>query len=86
VRFLFCGGRLRVDVVELGDEVYEVFSFVKGGTYDILDVLKKEGFICLKSENKEEKVLSKVVEGNVIDYLTMLSVMVAKEMKKWREC
>jgi hypothetical protein len=72
--------------VELGDEVYEVFGFVKDGTYDVLDVLKKEGFICLESENKEEKVLSKVVEGNVIDYLTRLSVMVAKEMKKWREC
>jgi hypothetical protein len=86
MRFLLCGGRLRVDVVELGDEVYEVFSFVRGGTYDVLDVLKREGFICLESENKREKVLSKVVEGNVIDYLSRLSVMVAKEMKKWREC
>lgn len=83
MRFVLCGGRLRIDVVELGDEVYEVFVFVGGGTYGVVDVLGREGFVCLVSEGMGEKVMSRVVEGNVIDYVTELSVKVAKEMRKW---
>jgi len=83
MRFLLCGGRLRVNVVELGDQMYEVFVFVGGGNYGVVDVLETEGFVCLVSECKREKVMSRVVEGNVIDYVTELSVKIAKEMRKW---
>jgi hypothetical protein len=85
MRFLLCGGRLKVDVVELGSGLYEVFVFVKDGICDVVDILEKEGFVCLLSESKGEKVMSKVVDGNVIDYIAVLSVAVAKEMKKWGE-
>jgi hypothetical protein len=82
MRFLLCGGRLKVDVVELGNGLYEVFVFVRDGICDVIDILEKEGFVCLLSEGKGEKVMSKVVDGDVIDYVAMLSVAVAKEMKK----
>jgi hypothetical protein len=85
VRFLLCGGRLKVEVVEMGDEKWEVFVFVRGGVNGVLDILRKEGFVQLFAGDviKSEKVMSKVVEGNVIDYCTELSVKVAEEMKKW---
>jgi hypothetical protein len=86
MRFILCGGRLRVDVVELGDEMYEVFVFVGNGLYDVVDVLEREGFVYLVSEGRGVKVMSKVVNGDVIDYVSELSVIIAKEMKKWREC
>jgi hypothetical protein len=83
MRFLLCGGRLKVEVVELGDGVCEVFVFVGNGTYSVVDILKTEGFVCIECENNKEKVMSKVVKGNVVDYLTKISVKVAKEMQKW---
>jgi hypothetical protein len=81
-----CGGRLRVYVVELEGEVCEVFVFVGNGVCNVVDILSERGFICLESENKGEKVMSKVVNGNVIDYVSELSVVIAQEMKKWGEC
>jgi len=83
MRFLLCGGRLRVDVVELGSGRYEVFVFVGGGVCSVFDVLRDEGFDLIFSEDGVTRVMSKVVSGNVIDYLTELSVKVATEMKKW---
>jgi hypothetical protein len=83
MRFILCGGRLKVDVVELGDGEWEVFAFVKNGVYDVVRILERENFVCLESEGTGEKVMSKVVSGNVIDYLTELSVKVVTEMKKW---
>jgi len=83
MRFLLCGGRLKVEVVELGQGKWEVFVFVKSGVCDVVDVLKREGFVCLADEGGGERVMSKVVDGNVIDYVTKVSVVVAERMKKW---
>jgi hypothetical protein len=83
MRFLLCGGRLKVQVAELGDGKWEVFVFVGNGSYGVDRVLKKEGFVQLMCEDGKEKVMSKVVIGNVVDYLTKISVEVTKEMKKW---
>jgi hypothetical protein len=85
MRFLLCGGRLKVEVVELGDRVCEVFVFVGNGTYSVVDILKTEGFVCIECENNKEKVMSKVVNDDVIEYITQVSVTISKEMKKWRD-
>jgi hypothetical protein len=85
MKFLLCGGRLKVEVAEVGDGKWEVFVFVRGGVNGVLDILRRDGFIQLFSGDisKSEKVMSRVVEGNVIDYCTELSVKVAEEMKRW---
>jgi hypothetical protein len=85
MKFLLCGGRLNVVVAEIGDEKWEVFVFMRGGVNNVSDILRREGFVQLfvGDINKSEKVMSKVVEGNVIDYCIQLSVKVAEEMKKW---
>jgi len=83
MRFVLCGGRLKVEVVELGEDRWEVFVFVGNGVCDVDKILKEEGFIQLMSEGRRGKVMSKVVIGDVIDWLSQLSVKVAKEMSKW---
>lgn len=83
MKFLLCGGRLKVEVVELGDEMYEVFVFAGNGVYDVDRILKDEGFIPLTSEDGREKVMSKVVKGDVVDYVSQISLKVAKEIRKW---
>jgi len=83
VKFLLCGGRLKVEVVKVGDEEWEVFVFLRNGIYSVDRILKEEGFIELASGDGRERVMSKVVKGDVVDYLSLLSVEVAKEMRKW---
>lgn len=83
MRFVLCGGRLKVEAVELGEDRWEVFVFVGNGVCDVDKILKDEGFIQLMSEGRRRKVMSKVVRGNVVDWLSQLSVKVAKEMRKW---
>ncbi len=83
MKFLLCGGRLKVEVVKVGDEEWEVFVFLRNGIYSVDRILKEEGFIELASGDGRERVMSKVVKGDVVDYLSLLSVEVAKEMRKW---
>jgi hypothetical protein len=83
MRFLLCGGRLKVEVVEVGDKKWEVFMFMGNGVYDVDKILKDEGFVLLMSEGGRGKVMSKVVKGDVIDYVSQISLKVAKEMRKW---
>jgi len=83
MRFLLCGGRLKVEVVEVGDEEWEVFIFLGNGIYSVDRILKEEGFIELASGDGRERVMSKVVRGDVVDYVSGISVEVAKEMRKW---
>ena len=83
MKFLLCGGRLKVEVVELGDEVYEVFVFVGNGICSVDRIFKEEGFVYLMSADRREKVMSKVVEGDVVDYVSQVSLKVVKEIRKW---
>ena len=83
MRFLLCGGRLKVLVAELGDGDWEVFAFIENGVYDVDKILEDEGFVLLMTEDKRSKVMSKVVNGNVLDYVSQVSVKVSREMSKW---
>jgi len=83
MRFLLCGGRLKVVIVELGDGYWEIFAFVENGVYDADKILEDEGFVLLMTEDKRSKVMSKVVNGNVLDYVSQVSVKVSREMSKW---
>jgi len=83
MRFLLCGGRLKVVVTELGNGYWEVFAFVENGVYDVDKILEDEGFVSLLCEDKRRKVMNKVVNGNVLDYVSQVSVKVSREMSKW---
>jgi hypothetical protein len=67
------------------NQVDEVKSPMKwtGGKFYVADWIVSLNDLYLADEGRGEKVMSKVVDSNVVDYVSKISVMVAEEIRKW---